>query len=102
MDWCSCTDEKKAIAIDGGDVYTKMSFGENASYTFLTQDEVEINEEDDIVMLLDRLDQIVTDYDVWEEEHPPRRSKTSLPKHGVDGRSIFTIVEQQIKKGNRE
>lgn len=100
MDWCSCVDESKAVAIDGGDDYTKVSQGENANYTFVTQDEEEPEDKDDIVMLFDRLDQIVDDYEVWEEEHPPRRGKTSLPKHGVDGRSIFTIVDTQRKKAD--
>ena len=35
--------------------------------------------------------------DIWElenEEPPIRTSKTAKPKHGVDGRSIFTIWDK--------
>jgi len=39
------------------------------------------------------------EYDEWDLENPPRVSKGSKPKFGIDGRSVFDIVRAQIKRG---
>ena len=40
----------------------------------------------------------VIDYIDWEEENPPRKSKSSLPKMGVDGAGLKMISKLERKK----
>jgi hypothetical protein len=40
---------------------------------------------------LDEYPDLKKKYEDWEDENPPRTSKSKRPKHGVSGRSIFTI-----------
>ncbi len=41
---------------------------------------------------------IPEEWDDWEEENPERVSKSHKPKHGVSGRSVFTLWQTMRNK----
>lgn len=82
MECCDCIDEDTQICIDGGDVYQKMSEGEHSRYECSPG----------LTELLNK------DYENWEDENPPRQSKSSLPKMGVDGAGLKMISKLGEKK----
>lgn len=49
----------------------------------------------------DMCDCHVDEYIDWEDENPPRRSKSAPPRMGVSGRSLLTIVEVIGKKARK-
>ena len=69
MEWCRCTDERYAIAVDGGDSYVRMAIGKFSNYMYKEEEFAD-----------------------WPDENPPRQSKSSLPKMGVDGKSVKLLA----------
>ncbi len=41
-------------------------------------------------------------YEYWEEENPPRRSKTDRPKHTEDGRSVKLLSKLIGRRGKKK
>jgi len=78
MDCCNCPDEQLGVCIDGGDSYQKMSEGNRSQWEYTIEPE--------LIQLELNL------YQDWEDENPPRVSKGSLPKMGVDGKSVKLLA----------
>lgn len=46
----------------------------------------------------DETSRLADDYGDWEDENPPRQSKSAAPKHTEDGRSVFTSFREIGKR----
>ena len=79
-------------AVDGGDSYTKISASE------IPPDPLDIHRED--CEAWSELEcSCPRKWDEYtEDEYPARISKSEKPKMGVDGRGIFTVAKEMVKK----
>jgi len=51
------------------------------------------------------MDKYNDEYDNWEDDNPPRRSKTERPRHTTDNKGIFIVARKMasrfIRKGKK-